>query len=413
MRVVHGRCCGLDVHKRTVVACVLLTEDDGSVRRFVRTFGTMTGELLALSDWLGRLGVGQIALESTGVYWRPVFNLLEGEGRELVLVNPQHVRHVPGRKTDVQDAEWLADLLRHGLLRASFIPPAPIRALRELTRYRKTLVQARTSEVNRLQKTLEGANLKLASVATDVLGVSGRDMLTALLAGEADPEVLADLARGRLRAKLPALRQALTGRVQPHHLVLLAQLLAHIDFLEDGIARLQEEIEACQTSCAAAVELLQTIPGVGAVTAAAIVAEVGTDMSRFPTAKHLASWAGVCPGNKQSAGKRLSGKTTQGNVWLRAMLGEAAWTIARTRGSYLHAQFHRIARRRGKYKAVMAVAHSLLVIVYHLLRDGRPYDDLGADYFEQRDAARLERYHVRRLEQLGYLVTLRTPAPAA
>jgi transposase len=413
MRVVHGRCCGLDVHKRTVVACVLLTEDDGSVRRFVRTFGTMTGELLALSDWLGRLGVGQIALESTGVYWRPVFNLLEGEGRELVLVNPQHVRHVPGRKTDVQDAEWLADLLRHGLLRASFIPPAPIRALRELTRYRKTLVQARTSEVNRLQKTLEGANLKLASVATDVLGVSGRDMLTALLAGEADPEVLADLARGRLRAKLPALRQALTGRVQPHHLVLLAQLLAHIDFLEDGIARLQEEIEACQTSCAAAVELLQTIPGVGAVTAAAIVAEVGTDMSRFPTAKHLASWAGVCPGNKESAGKRLSGKTTRGNVWLRAMLGEAAWTIARTRGTYLHAQFHRIARRRGKYKAVMAVAHSLLVIVYHLLRDGRPYDDLGADYFEQRDAARLERYHVRRLEQLGYLVTLRTPAPAA
>ncbi len=413
MRVVHTRCCGLDVHKRTVVACVLLTEEDGSVRRFVRTFGTMTGELLALSDWLERLAVGHIALESTGVYWRPVFNLLEGEGRELVLVNPQHVRHVPGRKTDVQDAEWLADLLRHGLLRASFIPPAPIRALRELTRYRKTLVQARTSEVNRLQKTLEGANLKLACVATDILGVSGREMLAALLSGEEDPEALAELARGRLRAKLPALRQALTGRVQPHHLVLFAQLLAHIDFLEEGIAHLQDEIEACQAPSDAAVELLQTIPGVGAVTAAAIVAEVGTDMSRFPTAKHLASWAGVCPGNKESAGKRLSGKTTRGNVWLRAMLGEAAWTIARTRGSYLHAQFHRIARRRGKPKAVVAVAHSVLVIAYHVLRDQQPYRELGADYFEQRDAARLERYHVRRLEQLGYLVTLRTPAPAA
>jgi transposase len=348
-----------------------------------------------------------------GVYWRPVFNLLEGEGRELVLVNPQHIRHVPGRKTDVQDAEWLADLLRHGLLRASCIPPAPIRALRELTRYRKTLVQERTSEVNRLQKTLEGANLKLASVATDILGVSGRDMLAALLAGEADPEALAELARGRLRAKLPALRQALTGRVQPHHLLLTGQLLAHIDFLGDAIARLQEEIEACQAPSAAAVDLLQTIPGVGAVTAAAIVAEVGTDMARFPTAKHLASWAGVCPGNKQSAGKRLSGKTTQGNVWLRAMLGEAAWTIARTRGSYLHAQFHRLARRRGKPKALMAVAHSVLVIAYHLLRDGRPYCDLGPDYFERRDAARLERYHVRRLEQLGYAVTLAPPAPAA
>jgi transposase len=341
-----------------------------------------------------------------------VFNLLEGEGRELVLVNPQHVRHLPGRKTDVQDAAWLADLLRHGLLRASFIPPAPIRALRELTRYRKTLVQERTSEVNRLQKTLEGANLKLASVATDVLGVSGRDMLAALLAGEADPEVLAELARGRLRAKLPALRQALTGRVQAHHLLLIGQLLAHIDFLEEGIARLQAEIEASQTTCAAAVDLLQTIPGVGAVTAAAIVAEVGTDMGRFPTAKHLASWAGVCPGNKQSAGKRLSGKTTRGNVWLRAMLGEAAWTIARTRGSYLHAQFHRIARRRGKPKAVVAVAHSVLVVAYHLLRTGRPYEDLGADYFEQRDTARLERYHVRRLEQLGYVVTLAAPPPA-
>jgi transposase len=411
MQVVHPRCCGLDVHKRSVVACVLLTQADGTVRRQVRTFGTMTADLLALADWLAGLGVAQVALESTGVYWRPVFNLLE-EGRTIVLVNPQHMKAVPGRKTDVKDAEWLADLLRHGLLRASFIPPRPIRELRELTRYRKTLVQQRADEVNRLQKTLEGANLKLASVATDILGVSGRAMLEALLGGEQDPEALAELARGRLRAKLPALRQALVGRVRPHHLVLVGQLLAHIDYLEAAIARLQEEIDRCQAPFAAAVQLLQTIPGVGEVVAAAIVAEIGTDMSRFPTAKHLASWAGVCPGNKESAGKRLSGRTTKGNVWLRAMLGEVAWSVARSRGTYLAAQYRRLARRRGPQKAAVAVAHSVLVIVYHMLRDGCVYADLGADYFGTIDAERRQRHHVRRLEQLGYTVTL-TPTAAA
>jgi transposase len=410
MQVVHTRCAGLDVHKRTVVACVLLTHDDGTVDRSVRTFGTMTAELLALSDWLSQLDVSQVALESTGVYWRPVFNLLEAADRQIVLVNPQHLKQVPGRKTDVKDAEWLADLLRHGLLRASFIPPAPIRNLRELTRYRKTLVHQRADEVNRLQKTLEGANIKLAAVATDVLGVSGREMLAALLGGEVDPTVLAELARGRLRAKLPALRQALTGRVQVHHRVLLAQLLAHIDFLEESIAQLQAEIEHALVPYAAATELLQTIPGVGAVVAAALVAEIGTDPTRFPSAKHLASWAGVCPGNKQSAGKRLSGKTTKGNVWLRAMLGEAAWAIARSPGTYLHAHYHRIARRRGKYKAAMAVAHSILIIAYCLLRDHRPYQDLGATYLDERDAARTERYHIHRLEQLGFAVAL---SPAA
>jgi transposase len=329
----------------------------------------------------------------------------------MVLVNPQHIKHVPGRKTDVKDAEWLAELLRHGLLQPSFIPPAPIRELRELTRYRKTLVQARTDEVNRLQKTLEGANLKLAAVATDVLGVSGRAMLAALLEGEQDPAVLADLARGKLRAKLPALRQALEGRVNPHHLVLLGQLLAHIDFLDATIAELQQAIGRYQEQFRAAVELLQTIPGVGEVVAAAIVAEIGTDMSQFPSAKHLASWAGLCPGNKQSAGKRLGGRTTKGNVWLRAMLGEAAWSIAYARGSYLSAQYPRLARRRGKNKAAMAVAHSLLVIAYCVLRDQRPYAELGADYFDQRDAARIEHHHVKRLEQLGYTVTL-TPLAA-
>ena len=333
MQVLHERCCGIDVHKKSVVACVLLTQADGTVERRAATFGTMTADLLALHDWLVHHSVTHVAMESTGIYWRPVFNLLEDEGRTILLVNPQHMRAVPGRKTDVRDSEWLADLLRHGLLRGSFIPPAPIRDLRELTRYRKTLVQQRADEVNRLQKVLESANVKLAAVATDVVGVSGRAMLAALLEGQDDPEALAELARGRLRAKLPELRRALEGRVKAHHRVLLAQLLAHIDFLEAAIAELQAEIERRLAPFDEAVDLLQTILGVGAVAAAAIVAEIGDDMGRFPSAKHLASWAGVCPGNKQSGGKRLSGKTTKGNAWLRAMLGEVAWSIARAKGT--------------------------------------------------------------------------------
>jgi transposase len=411
MQVVYPRACGLDVHQKTVVACVLLTHPDGTVERQLATFGTMTVDLLALHDWLERWAVTHIALESTGVYWRPVFNLLEGDGRTLILVNPQHMKAVPGRKTDLKDAEWLADLLRHGLLKASFIPPAPIRELRELTRYRKTLVQQRADEVNRVQKLLEGANLKLAAVATDVLGVSGRAMLTAILDGEADPTVLAELARGRLRAKLPALRQALDGRVKPHHRVLLGQLLAHIAFLEESITQLTEEIGRCLAPFEEAATVLATIPGIGAVAAAAIVAEIGVDMSRFPSAKHLASWAGVCPDTRESGGKRQSSRTGQGNVWLRGMLGEVAWSAARSKGTYLHAQYHRLARRRGKHKAVMAVAHTLLVMIYHVLKTGRPYDELGADYFDRLDAARLERHHVRRLEQLGFTVTL-TPTAA-
>jgi transposase len=277
MQVLHERCCGLDVHKKTVVACVLVTSSDGRVERTIRTFGTMTRDLLALSDWLDQFGVTHIVLESTGVYWRPVFNILE-EGRVIVLVNPQHLKTVPGRKTDVKDSEWLADLLRHGLLKPSFIPPAPVRELRELTRYRKTLVQARTDEINRLQKVLEGANLKLAVVVSDILGVSARAMLAGLLGGEQDSETLAELARGRLRTKLPALRRALEGRVKPHHLVLIGQTLAHIDFLEESIGQVQHAIEQRLGSFTEAVELLQTIPGVGEVVATALVAEIGTDV---------------------------------------------------------------------------------------------------------------------------------------
>jgi transposase len=412
MQVVHERCCGLDVHKKTVVACVLITAPDGQVTKAVRTYATMTADLLALGDWLRGLGVTQVAIESTGVYWRPVFNVLE-EGQTVTLVNAQHLKRVPGRKTDVKDAEWLADLLRHGLLRASFIPPAPVRHLRDLTRYRATLVQARTAEANRLQKVLETANLKLAAVATDVLGVSGRRMVEALLAGERDPAALADLAKGRLRAKLPELRRALEGRVEAHHRVLLGRILAHIDFLEESLAQLEPEIAGYLAPFAEAVELLDTIPGVGVDAAAVIVAEIGTDMGRFASAKHLASWAGVAPGNRQSGGKRLPAKAPKGDRWLRGVLGEVAWAVSHTKDNYLAAQYHRLARRRGKYKAILAVAHSVLVIVYHVLRDQRPYTDLGADHFERLEAGRALHYHVSKLRQLGYDVTLAAAAAAA
>jgi transposase len=414
MDVLHAPCAGLDGHKRSVVAWVLVTQPDGTVHRELRPFGTMTVDLLAVGDWLAAHGVTVVALESTGVFWRPVFNLLE-VGHEIVLVNPQHLKAVPGRKTDMNDAAWLADLLRHGLLTASFIPPAPIRALREVVRYRRTLVQERVQEVNRVQKVLELANLKLAAVATDVLGKSGRAMLDALLEGAADPAALAELARGRLRAKLPALRRAREGQLQPHQRLLLQQLLAHIDFLEASLAQVQAEIDrhlGAVADCAEAVALAQTIPGVGATAATEVIAEIGPDMRVFPSHRHRASWAGVCPGNKQSAGRRLSGQTRPGNPRLKSLRCEVAQAIGRTSGNYLAAMYHRLARRRGKGRAILAVAHSVLVILYHLLRDHKPYTDLGADYFDKLDAERLQHQYVRRLEQLGYSVT-RTPGPAA
>ncbi len=405
MQVVHERCCGLDVHKKTVVACILITLANGEVQRHIRTFSTMTAGLLALSDWLESLAVTVIAMESTGIYWRPVFNLLE-EGRSVILVNAQHMKAIPGRKTDIKDSEWLADLLRHGLLKASFIPPAPVRELRDLTRYRKTLVQERAQEVNRLHKVLETANVKLTAVATDVLGKSGRAMLEALVKGATDPEILAELARGRLRQKLPQLQEALDGRVEPHHRLLLKQILAHIAFLEETLEQLQRNIEERLHPFEEAMTLLMSIPGIQALAAATIVGEIGDDMTRFPSAKHLVSWAGVCPGNKQSGGKRLSGKTTRGNATLRAMLAEVVWVLSHMKDNYLSTQYHRLARRLGKKKAVMAVSHSLLVIIYHILSTKQPYSDLGADYFEQRDSTRLAQRSVRQLEALGYAVTL-------
>lgn len=412
MQVIHPRCCGLDVHKKAVVACVLITQEDGTVERALRTFETMTEQLEALSAWLRQWQVTHVAMESTGVYWQPVYNLLEGEGRTLLLVNAQHSKALPGRKTDTKDSEWLADLLRHGLVRGSFIPPTAIRALRELTRYRTSLVQERSREANRLQKLLESANIKLASVATNVLGVSGRLMLQAMLAGEDDPEALAAFARASWRKKLPALRQALEGRVQPHHRVLLGQLLGHVDYLTSAISELEQEIERHLVPFAEAVTLLQTIPGIGATAAAALIAAPTpegrpcVDMTRFPTAKHLASWAGICPGNRESAGKRLSGKTRTGNRWLRGILGEVAWASARTKGAAFRARMQRLARRRGANRATVAVAHSLLVTIYHVLSTKRPYQELGEDYFDRLHADRLQHHHVQRLEQLGYTVTL-------
>lgn len=411
MQVVYGRCAGLDVHKKTVVACVLVTQPTGRVVKQVRTFSTMTGDLQALGAWLREQEVEQVALESTGSYWWPVYNILEEEGLSLLLVNPQHIKQVPGRKTDVKDSEWLADLVRHGLLRASFIPPVVIRQLRELTRYRKSLVQQRTQEANRLQKTLESANIKLASVASDVLGVSGRAMVEALVAGEEDPEVLADLARGSLRSKLEALRQALEGRVRPHHRVVLGAILTHITFLEGSIAALDAEVARALAPFEQEVVLLRSIAGVNRVTAAGLIAELGTDMSRFPSGGHLASWAGVCPGNKLSGGKRLSGATRQGNTWLRGLLGEIAWAAIRTSGSSFGTRFRRIARRRGTAKAVVAVMHNLLLVIYTVLKTGEPYREAGADYYHPADPQRKARAHIRQLEKLGYTVTIEaTPA---
>lgn len=409
MQVVYPRCCGLDIHKKSIVACVLLTDPDGTLHRFVRTFGTMTADLLGLDDWLGFHQVTHVAMESTGVLWRPVFNVLE-EGCTLLLVNAQHIKALPGHKTDVKDSEWLADLLRHGLLHPSFIPPQPIRVLRDLTRYRKSLVEQRTQEINRIHKVLETANIKLGAVASNMVGASGRQMLHALERGESDPQTLAELAKGRLREKLPALRLALTGRVQPHHRLLIGELLDHIEYLERAIHRVEVSIAELLTEQERAVQILLTLPATGPVTAAAILAEIGTDMRRFASEKHLSSWAGVCPGNKRSAGKQKSGATTKGNTQLKTILCEIAATIARSPGTYLHALYHRIARRRGKPRAMMAVAHSLLVSIYIMLRDQVPYQELGPDYFDHLQAQQLERHYVRRLEALGFTVTL---APTA
>jgi transposase len=405
METLYPCCAGLDVHKDTIVVCVRRIGPGGRVRKQVRTFGTMTVHLLELVDWLVAEGVTHAAMESTGVYWKPPFNLLEGQV-QVILVNAQHIKQVPGRKTDVRDCEWLAQLLQHGLLKASFVPPRPIRDLRDLTRQRTQLIRQAASVANRIQKVLEDANIKLGSVASDILGESGRDMLTALIVGETDPDKLADLARKRLRAKIPALRMALKGRVTDHHRFLLQLHLDQLQALEGLIGRLGARIEEALAPYAPALENLQTIPGVSQRVAETVLAEIGPQMEQFPTAAHLSSWAGICSGNDESAGKRRSGRTTKGSRWLRGMLVQSAWAASHTKDTYLAAQYRRLARRKGRKRALVAVAHTLLVIIYHMLKKGVPYDELGGDYLERLEPERLTRQLVRRLEQLGHTVRL-------
>jgi transposase len=412
MEVVYERCCGLDVHKKLVVACCLTPGTDGAPTKALRRFGTMTADLEALGAWLREQGCTHVAMESTGVYWKPIWNVLEGQF-ELLLVNARHVKAVPGRKTDVKDSEWLAELLRHGLVRGSYVPDRAQRELRELTRYRTALIRERATAVNRLHKTLEGANVKLGAVATNLLGRSGREILEQLVAGTTDPTGLAELARGRLREKLPALRPALAGSFGAHQQFLVAEQLAHIDELDDRLARLDAEVTERMRPLEEPIARLDTIPGVGRRTAELILAESGADMSRYRTAGHLASWAGVCPGNDQTAGKQRSGRMRKGNRWLRGGLIEAAHAAARTKDTALAAQYQRLKARRGPKRASAAVAHSILISAYYLLRDGTTYRELGANYYDERNRQHVERRAVRRLEGLGYDVTLTPKAPAA
>lgn len=411
MDILYPNSAGLDVHKKTVVAACWTKGEDGLTKHEVQTFGTITAELLKLSDWLSVRQCTHVAMESTGEYWKPIWNILEGNF-ELLLVNAEHIKRVPGRKTDVQDAEWLADLLRHGLVKASFVPPLEQRDQRDLTRQRTQLVRERASVINRLQKVLEGANIKLTSVVSDVLGVSSRSILEALVKDQLDATRLKDLVRGRLREKVPQLEEALSGRVRPHHRFLIAQHLAHLDFLEEQIEAYSREVERLTAPVDDLVALLDTIPGVARHVAELILAEVGSDMSRFPSAEHLTSWAGLSPGQNESAGKRRSGKMRKGSRWLRTGLTQAAWAATKTKNTYLAAQYHRLAGRRGKKRAAMAVAHSILVSAYYILQRKQPYQELGGNYFDERKKVSVANRLTRRLQKLGYTVVITAPAMA-
>lgn len=409
MDLVHRQCGGLDVHAESVVAWVRVVDANGHVHHDVRTFGTTTPELLALADWLTTHGCTHVVMESTGVYWKPVWHVLEGSV-ELILANAMHVRNIPGRKSDMQDAVWLADLLAHGLVRSSFVPPAPVQALRDLTRTRKQLVREIAQHTQRIQKVLEDANLKLTEVVSDVLGTSGRAILRALVAGEADPGRLLACTTGRLRAPAGVLRAALHGRVTDHHRFLLKLHLGQIDALEQAVRDVEARIGDTLGTFRAAVDRLTTMPGISQTLARVLIAEIGTDMSRFPTAGHLVSWAGLCPRRHESAGKRLSTRTRPGASWLKTNLVQGAWAAVRTKESYLRAQFLRLKSRRGPKKAIVAVAASMLTAAYYMLRDGLPYRDLGADHFDRRDKAKLARRLIRRLRDLGLQVDV---CPAA
>lgn len=412
MQIVHDTCCGIDVHARTVVACLIKQG-----RKQTLTFSTMTSDLLRLLDWLVAEGCTIIAIESTGVYWRPVFNILEGS-IEVILVNARHVKAVPGRKTDVKDCEWLADLLRHGLLKPSFIPPIEIRELRELTRYRQGLVRQQATVANRVQKIAESGNIKLGQVASDALGASGRRMLRALASGETDTEKMSQMARTRLRNKRAELKQALEGRLTRAQRWVLGELLDRYEELERCIERvnaeIRREVETCRDPFVAeAIELLDSIPGVGEAIAQVIISEVGVDMRQFASDKHLASWAGMCPGNNESAGKRRSGKTTKGSQYLRTALVQAAWAATRTKETYLSAQYRRLVKRMGKNKALVAVGHSILVMIYHMLSRRQSYQEMGGDYFDRRDMEAQKARLIRKLESFGLKVTVEEVGAAA
>ena len=412
METMIARCCGLDTHQATVVACVLISLANGKVKKVVRTFGTTTRELLALREWLQSEDCTHLAMESTGVYWKPVYAILEG-AFEILVANAQHIKKVPGRKTDVKDAEWIADLLRHGLLRPSFVPPQPIRELRDLLRYRRKLVESQSAERNRLLKVLEGANVKLASVASDAFGVSGTLMVEALVEGKATPQEMAELAKGRLREKIPQLEAALEGRLEEHHRFLLHLQLRRLRHVDADLEELEKRMFEKLRPYAPQHALLMEIPGVDRILAAVIIAELRVDMSVFGSVSQVVSWAGVCPGNHESAGKRQSGRTTKGNVYLKTALVEAANAAARAKGTYLREKFFRLKARRGHKRAAMAVAHKILVAAYHMLSEQVSYNDLGDAYLDQLSKKHLTRTLVRRLERLGYSVKLEQNADAA
>lgn len=405
MQVIYERCCGLDVHKATVVACRVVPGADGQPHKETRSFETLTENLQELAEWLRAQQVTHVAMESTGVYWKPVYNLLDGRF-EILVVNAEHVKALHGRKTDVQDAAWLADLLRHGLLQGSFIPSAQLRELRDLTRYRTKLGDDRHSEINRLHKVLEDANIKLGSVASDLMGVSAQAILAELVKGNRDAALLADLAKGRLRTKQDQLQKALQGNLKPHHRFRLAQHLSHIEFLDEAIAKLDEQIAALMRPFEAELAAWDSLPGINRRIAEIVIAEIGSDLKPFANAQQLASWAGMCPGNDQSGGKRKQAKTRKGSKWLRRALIEAAHGATRKKKSYYQALYHRLVPRRGKQRAAVAVGHSLLVTGYYLITRNKRYQDLGDNYFDERDRDQVKRRAVKRLEKLGFQVTL-------
>lgn len=407
MENVLGCCAGLDVHKESVEACVRRAEPNGRVHSATRHWGTMTRDLLAMADWLAAEGVTHVAMESTGVFWKPIFNMLEGRFTVL-LVNARHLKQVPGRKSDVRDCQWIAQLLQCGLLKGSFIPPQAQRELRDLTRHRAQLVEEKTRTINRIQKVLEDANIKLASVAADVMGVSGRAMIQRLIEGETDPHKLADLAQRQLRGKIPELEKALEGKLTDHHRFLLKMLWKEVRQQEELIADLDTKIAEQTRPFAREIERLDVIPGVDHRVAEILLAEVGADMNPFPNDQHLSSWAGMCPGNEESAGKRRRRRITEGNRWLKKTLVQAAWAASHTKNSYLASQYRRLAAHRGRKRALIAVGHSMLVIFYHMMKSGTAYADLGGDFFDRLEPGRLTRYYVKRLERLGHKVTLET-----